>query len=341
MASMGWDKTGKRWRVFWHVTLPDGSVDKGSKSFKDKSVALSFKDHCEKREQILKREEIIEPVLFDEAVGHWEAFCQGYTPRTAELYIYEIQRFLAFLPDDVVYVSDLTKLHINTYINHQLSRGVINKTVNNTMCAIKSLCKYIHSNYGIDNPATGIKKLKEDPPDVIFINEDEYRSVLEICSEIVRPWVLFLANTGLRAHEMCSLRWRNCDLHQKTLTVVGKGRKRRTVGLNDMAMTVLGQMREGRKAKATDFVFLSPGKEPLTRFVLSGRIHEACCDAGLAGGGPHAFRHYFATQLLLRGVPIIKVSILLGHSTITTTQRHYAHILSPDLTGVTDVLLAG
>ncbi|MCF7956340.1 MAG: hypothetical protein K9M75_11100 [Phycisphaerae bacterium] len=52
MASMGWEKTGKRWRVFWHVTLPDGSVDKGSKSFKDKKVALAFKKHCEKREQM-------------------------------------------------------------------------------------------------------------------------------------------------------------------------------------------------------------------------------------------------------------------------------------------------
>ncbi len=65
MASMGWEKVGKRWRVFWHVTLPDGSVDKGSKSFKDKKVAQSFKKHCEKREQVLKRTEVVEPVLLD------------------------------------------------------------------------------------------------------------------------------------------------------------------------------------------------------------------------------------------------------------------------------------
>jgi hypothetical protein len=44
MASMGWEKVGKRWRVFWHVTLPDGSVDKGSKSFKDKKVALASRN---------------------------------------------------------------------------------------------------------------------------------------------------------------------------------------------------------------------------------------------------------------------------------------------------------
>lgn len=341
MASMGWGKVGKRWRVFWHVTLPDGSVDKGSKSFKDKKVAQSFKEHCEKREQVLKRAEIIEPVLLDEAVNHWVDYCQGYTEETARLYVPEVRRFMAFLPDDVAYITDLTKFHINSYLNFQMSKGLVNKTVNNSMCAIRSLCKFICENYGIENPTDGIKKLKEDPPEVHLINQEEYKAVLGNCSDVVRPWVVFLANTGLRASEICSLRWRNCDLEHKTLTVVGKGRKRRTVGLNDAAMGVLKQMMEGRKVKATDAVFLTPDGEPLTRFVLSIRIRKTCRNAGLSGGGPHAFRHFFATQLLLKGVPIIKVSILLGHSTITTTQRHYAHILSDDLTGVTDVLVAG
>ncbi len=54
MASMGYEKTGKRWRVFWHVTLHNGTVDKGSKSFKDKKNAKKFKEHCEKREKQLK-----------------------------------------------------------------------------------------------------------------------------------------------------------------------------------------------------------------------------------------------------------------------------------------------
>ena len=341
MASMGWEKTGKRWRVFWHVTLSDGSVDKGSKSFKDKKVALAFKKHCKKREQVLKRAEIVDPVMLDETVNHWKDFCQGYTDETAKLYIREVEGFVDFMPASVVYIADISKFHINSYLSYQMSRGLVNKTVNNTMCAIKSLCKYIHENYGIDNPADGIKKLKEDPPEVYFISREEYEAVLESCDDTVYPWVVFLANTGLRAMEFCSLRWKNCDLNQKTLTIVGKGRKRRTIGLNPLAVEILDRIRVGRRVKSTDAVFLTPDGKPLTRFVLSLRIHKACRNAGLDGGGPHAFRHFFATQLLLRGVPIIKVSILMGHSTITTTQRHYAHILSADLTGVTDILVAG
>ena len=49
MASMKYHKDCKRWRVFWHVTLPNGEVDKGSKSFKEKTDAQAFKEKFEKR----------------------------------------------------------------------------------------------------------------------------------------------------------------------------------------------------------------------------------------------------------------------------------------------------
>jgi hypothetical protein len=55
MASIGWEKTGRRWRVFWHVTLRDGTLDKGSRSFEDKTQATKFKEHCEKNEKALKQ----------------------------------------------------------------------------------------------------------------------------------------------------------------------------------------------------------------------------------------------------------------------------------------------
>ena len=54
MASMKYHKDCKKWRVFWHVTLPNGEVDKGSKSFDEKSTAKKFKEHCEKRAKQIK-----------------------------------------------------------------------------------------------------------------------------------------------------------------------------------------------------------------------------------------------------------------------------------------------
>lgn len=87
MASMKYHRDVRRWRVFWHVTLPDGTVDRGSKSFKDKALAQKFKDHCEKKADQLKRAVFVEQVFLEDALEEWKAFCQGYTKTTRESYI--------------------------------------------------------------------------------------------------------------------------------------------------------------------------------------------------------------------------------------------------------------
>jgi site-specific recombinase XerD len=328
MASMYYDKKTRRWRVCWHVTLPDGTVDTGSKTFgKDKKTAKKFKEHCEKRAKQIKRTVFVEAVFLDDALQDWEDFCLGYTEQTRVLYTSEVGKFIKFLPDEVVYISDLNTFHINGYLNSLMLRGLANKTVNNTLCAVKSLCSFLSENYVIPNPAETIKKLKEDPVDANFWTMEEYQRILMNSPDFVRCWIRFIACTGLRATEFCKLRWLNCDLKNRTITVIGKGRKKRTIGLNDTAVNILEEMKNGRPIYPQDCVFLRSNGQPLSRYCLGWHIGEACRNAGLAGGGPHAARHFFATQLLLGGVPIIKVSALLGHASVMVTQRHYSHIL--------------
>ena len=245
MASMYYDKKGKRWRVCWHVTLPDGTVDTGSKTFgRDKKTAKRFKDHCENRAKQLKQAVFIDAVLLDIALQEWQDSCLGYTEQTRKLYIREVEKFLEFLNGQVIYISDLTTLHINSYLNSLMKRGLVNKTVNNALCAIKSLCSFISENYKISNPAVGIRKLHEDDVEANFWTEQEYQKVLLTSPDFVRPWIRFIASTGLRATEFCHLRWRNCDLKQRTVTVIGKGRKRRTIGLNNTALGILKDQKQ-------------------------------------------------------------------------------------------------
>jgi integrase/recombinase XerD len=54
--------------------------------------------------------------------------------------------------------------------------------------------------------------------------------------------------------------------------------------------------------------------------------------------GSHAIRHYFATELIRKGVNIYKVSKILGHASIKITESIYVHLLPIDLLGITDVL---
>ncbi len=59
---------------------------------------------------------------------------------------------------------------------------------------------------------------------------------------------------------------------------------------------------------------------------------------GIKSFGAHADRHFFATQLIRKGVSIYKVSKILGHSSVQTTESTYVHLMPVDLLGITDVL---
>ncbi len=101
---MKYHKDVKRWRVFWHVTLPTGEIEKGSKAFKDKSLTLHFKEHCEKRAKQLKSVVFVEGVFLDDAFNQWEDFCLRYTEQTRNLYILLVEKFIESLNGEVVYL---------------------------------------------------------------------------------------------------------------------------------------------------------------------------------------------------------------------------------------------
>lgn len=257
MATMYYNKKTRRWRVAWRCKLPNGEIDAGSRSFgSDKETAQKFKLHCDKNERRLKQTIFIDPVYLSVAVEEWKGYCLRYTERTKELYIAEVDRFIKHLPGTVNYISDLKTLHVNQFINYEMARGLKNRTLNNTLASIKNLCSYIHENYKIPNPCAGIKKLREDPPGHNFLIEEEYQKVLSNTDEIAKPWVMFLAHTGLRATEFCRLLWKDCNLKERTITVIGKGRKMRTIDLNDTALAILKERRELRK-EGIDHVFLT------------------------------------------------------------------------------------
>ncbi len=338
MASMKYHKDCKRWRVFWHVTLPNGEVDKGSKSFKEKNQAQKFKEQIEKKEKRLKRAVVVEVPYYDEMVEEWKEFLNRYTPETKKLYEYCMDCFVDYLGDSVSLISDISTNMVNKYINQLMSIGQVNRTINNSLSVIKNLARYADENYGVPDQVKCIKKLDEDPANAKFMELDEYKLVLGKADEIAVPWIKFLGNTGLRASEFISLRWSNYNSKGKTITVVGKGRKRRTIGLNNTAVEVLESAKTERKVKRADYIFLRKDGKPLNRHTPYNYIEKACLEAGSEGKGPHSLRHFFATQLLLKGVPIFKVSKVLGHASVTTTEKRYAHILSPDLSDVTSVL---
>jgi integrase/recombinase XerC len=324
----------KKWRVEWHTTRHDGSVDRGSRTFKTKGEAVAFKDHCETRAKKIKSYDANDRVLLDDAINQWLLKCQEFTDRTQGHYKFVIERFYESLPEDVVSIGDLESRHIQGFLNYLGEAYAItsNRTKNSHLTAVKSFTKYIHTIYDIPNVSEKIKTLKESKPEVVCFTADQSKEIISHANELSLDLVVFLLNTGLRADELCSLKWRNYHPERQNIEFVGKGNKRRTVTLNDAAEQAIKN-----QPKTENYIFLLKNGVRLSRRALYGRVSKAIADAGFTGG-PHSLRHTFATMLLKKGVALGVVSKILGHSTIKVTAEVYAHFLDEDTAGVTQCL---
>lgn len=152
------------------------------------------------------------------------------------------------------------------------------------------------------------------------LNQRELEKVLEAAQAIAAKarsplqkvfpdLILFAAHTGLRKAEILNLRWK--DVKEDEVTVLGKGSRRRTVPLNKEARAVLDrQLRRG------EFVFDIPNRDrkDLFRRTVAQIAKRTGIDFGF-----HDLRHYFTTALLEKGMDLVTIGSLLGHSKISTS----------------------
>ncbi len=136
--------------------------------------------------------------------------------------------------------------------------------------------------------------------------------------------------TGLRVSEALALEWNQVDERSQTLRVLGKGQKERMVPFTDRAWLHLSRYREsawvtwseGLPKEKAAVVFMSHLKKPLTRMAVWKILHKRSLVCGLEGVHPHVLRHSFATHLLQGGADVRFVQLLLGHSSLNTTERY-------------------
>jgi len=134
-------------------------------------------------------------------------------------------------------------------------------------------------------------------------------------------WFMF-ADTGLRCQELCQLR--QSDLVGNELVIRnGKGGKRRSVSLGGATVRVIHEYLETYRPSGEEFLFLTDeGREMRPRHVAK-RLELWSKKAGVKNAAPHRFRATFATQFVLKGGnDLIKLQVLLGHSTLDMSRRY-------------------
>lgn len=143
--------------------------------------------------------------------------------------------------------------------------------------------------------------------------------------------IKFLLFTGARVNEALNARWLDIDRKNRTWTIqakTAKGKRRRSVPINDAAMAVLDQLTTNGKS---EWLFTSRQGGGNQRMTTINKVwQEIRKDAGLPWLRLHDLRHNFASMLVNSGRTLYEVQQILGHSQAQVTER-YAHLSTATL----------
>lgn len=189
------------------------------------------------------------------------------------------------------------------------------------------------------DPGSGLRNPKQPKRLPAFLTEGESTALLDLPPAVDFPTARLacllelLYASGLRVSELVGLDLQDLLQEQRTLRVLGKGRKERLVPFHPQAAeklaTYLGfrsAFLAQRELPPTPAVFLNQRGGRLTPTSVRTLLRAALAAAAVRSRiSPHALRHSFATHLLNRGMDLRAIQELLGHASLSTTQR-YTHL---------------
>ena len=235
---------------------------------------------------------------------------------------YRLHKFETFFGN--VYLKEITGLEIEKFKLSKQKDGTKKSTVNRYLAILKRLYNVaIEWGYANENPVRHVKLYPEnDNLMERILTPEEEDCLFEAASEHLRPILVVALNTGMRRGEILNLHWHQIDLYSREIRVEKtKSGKSRVVDINSVLFEEFRRLKNERQN--SPYVFPNPNTgEPYKKLQTS--FTGACRRAGIVGLRMHDLRHTFASRLVERGVDLIRVKELLGHSTVRITER-YTH----------------
>lgn len=263
---------------------------------------------------------------------------QNVTDKTIQWHSVSLHRFARYCMGAGLDIYDLDATAIREYIRflqHSPGRNG-NLTESSVATYVRSLKAFlswlVQEEYLESDPSARVAKPKVGEKSVELFSDQELKRLLAVCSgpygardeAIVR----LLLDTGLRASEVTTALLEDVDEAPPSLTVSGKGRKRRRVPLG---VKTVRAIRRYIRTRDDDYPCLFLGKrgEPLTPNGLYQLLERRGAVAGIHAN-PHKFRHTFAVSYLRNGGGIADLQKILGHTTLEMV-LHYARLADRDV----------
>lgn len=248
----------------------------------------------------------------------------GLSENSLKLYDLYIYDFISNMNKDI---SDVNNIDIKLYLfNYQNMHKISNRTLESRRIIICSFFTWLFNNeYLPKNPAANIEPIKYEKKHRKSMSEMDLEKIRKYVTDVRDTAIIeMLYSTGCRITELVTLNRDDIDFQSKEVKLFGKGAKHRVSFLNARAELSLKNYLKTRKDNNPAlFVSSKAPHERLKKFGIEKFIREMNNNISLTTYvTPHIFRHTTATMALNRGMNVVDVSKILGHSKLETTMEY-------------------
>jgi integrase/recombinase XerC len=262
---------------------------------------------------------------------------KGASPHTIRAYGKDLEQLDAHLRRQLgreARPQDVDVLAIRSFLAWLHDRGCSRATTARKLASLRTFFRYL-SREGLvrKNPARLLVSPRQHRKIPSHLPEVDAAALVEVPGEgdsavLARAILEMLYATGIRCSELVGLDLDEIDFEARMIRVLGKGRKERIVPFGGAAHEAVLRylpVRLRRKPRCSALLINKNGGRLTDRYVrrlVAARVRQVALKTRVS---PHTLRHSFATHLLERGADLRAIQELLGHSSLSTTQR-YTHV---------------
>lgn len=251
---------------------------------------------------------------------------------TERSYLSDLEQLFDFLGEKKL--EDMDHGALRQFVAHLMKLKIKKSSIARKLSAIRTFYRYLNRQGVLnDNPARLISTPKREHRLPAVLTVDDAMQLMESPKSVDAAWLRdravleTLYSTGIRASELVGMNIEDISRQERLVRIRGKGRKERIVPIGRKAIDAIDAYIGGGKRRATlNAVFTGPSGKRLTARTVQRILENYRKKLGLAQkASPHTLRHSFATHMLESGADLRALQELLGHASLSTTQR-YTHL---------------
>lgn len=283
---------------------------------------------------------------------------RGASPETIRAYHSDLRQFSAFASSTrpaaaaPLKPADVDPMLIREYLYWLDRRQEQKSSMARKLAALRTFYRYLNRGGARRaNPAAEVRTPKQPQRLPRVLTKDDAGALMEFpegegaSARRDRAILETLYSTGARVSELVGMNREDLDVREGLVRLRGKGRKERIVPIGDVAIEAIREYHAALSRHPSPVTRHSKHGQPVFCNARGGRLTARSVarfvgkySRQLAGGGvsPHALRHSFATHLLDEGADLRAIQEMLGHASLSTTQK-YTHVATDQIMKVYDL----